>query len=161
MADWDARWMGAADYFSSWSKCDGAKVGMVLTDETERYLVGIGYNGAPAGFPEESGATCTSFCPRARGEGERSTSYSNCPSVHAEVNGILSSERGRYAGGTAYVTRACCWDCSKVLANSGVKRVVMRVTDDDWHRDPDKSIDLLRECGVLVDVYERGRAVPS
>jgi deoxycytidylate deaminase len=49
--------------------------------------------------------------------------------------------------GTLYVTGAICWDCAKVVANSGITRV-FHVIDRD--RQVDKVENLLAECGVEI-----------
>lgn len=79
-------------------------------------------------------------------------SYTNCVSIHAELNALLFADRRDYENGTIYVTRACCWDCGKVIANSGLNRAVMRVIPEDEHREPDKTIAFLRDCGLEVVV---------
>lgn len=150
---WDAFWMEMATLVATRSKCDRRQIGAVITESDERAIVGIGYNGAPSGFPEEYGETCVDFCARAQGSAEAGVSYAGCPSVHAEMNAMISAPKAAYRGGTLYVNSACCWDCSKVVANSGLRRVVMVVSDDDAHRAPRESIDMLTTCGVLVDVW--------
>lgn len=50
--------------------------------------------------------------------------YDNCIACHAEVNALLYSDRAKVEGGTLYITDEPCTACRKVIANSGVRRVV-------------------------------------
>lgn len=79
--------------------------------------------------------------------------YDDCPSLHAEANALSVGDRSQREGGTIYVTSAICYGCAKLIANSGLKRVV--VIDNDKlveHRNSDRSYELLRRCGLIVDI---------
>lgn len=145
--EWDEVWMAVADTIALRSKCSRRQIGAVIVDTNNRPIA-VGYNGAPAGLVTPEDSDCRAFCPRA--SGERTLSYDNCVTVHAETNALLFADRKDFAGGTIYVTSACCWDCGKIVANSGVSTVVMRVTEDDKHRDPERTIALLEKSGVTV-----------
>jgi dCMP deaminase len=45
--------------------------------------------------------------------------------IHAEMNAIAQAARNgvNISGSTLYVTASPCWECFKVLANCGIKRV--------------------------------------
>ena len=149
--DWDTVWMSIAYNIGRRSRCDGRQIGAAIVSTDNSYVV-VGYNGPPGGFPVEDGTTCQSWCPRRQND-DLTPGYDNCVSVHAETNAIAKADRTRVEGGTLYVTSAICWDCGKVVANSGVARVVMQV---DWtadaHRWPSRTIEFLRECGMIVEV---------
>lgn len=149
---WDQVWMATAEAVSRRSLCSGRQVGAAIVGPTNRYLV-VGYNGPPAGFDHDN-LPCEAWCER-RTAHVAGRSYSDCPSVHAETNALSQADRHLIEGGTLYVTSSCCWDCGKVVANSGVSRVVMRI---DWardqHREPMTTINFLTDCGVAVDVWE-------
>lgn len=146
---WDETWTAVADVIARRSRCDSRQVGAVVVDPTNR-PVSTGYNGPPRGLDLPSGSTCTDWCPR-RQTGDRGLGYGlSCLSVHAEANALMFADRRDYEGGTIYVTSACCQDCAKLVANSGLKRVVMRVTAEDEHRRPGETIDFLRRCGLEV-----------
>lgn len=152
---WDTVWMSVAYTIGKRSRCDSRGIGAVIVSADNAYSV-LGYNGPPAGLRLEDGSTCSSWCPR-RLEDDQTRSYDNCVTVHAETNAIAKADRTRIEGGTLYVTSAICWDCGKVVANSGIARVVCRV---DWkrdaHRDPERTIDFLRQCGITVEVWNEG-----
>lgn len=167
---WDQTWMAIAVNMSKRSKCVNRQVGAVIVTKENRPMA-VGYNGAPAnwdgatkkaptgvvhfGTPSVEEQTtnkidCSEFCPRG-GSDDRGTSYSNCVSVHAEANALLFADRRDYEGGTIYVTNPCCWDCAKLVGNSGVARVVVQVSKVDEHYDNDASLNFIRSCGIQVD----------
>ena len=161
--NWDETWMAVAVSMSKRSKCVNRQVGAVIVTKENRPMA-VGYNGAPANFNDkknlihfasshieyEKSDGCSSFCPRG-GSNDRGTSYSNCVSVHAEANALLFADRRDYEGGTIYVTNPCCWDCAKLVSNSGVARVVVQVSEVDGHYDNDTSLEFIRSCGIKVD----------
>lgn len=56
-----------------------------------------------------------------------------CISNHAEANCLLHADRSRIEGGTIYVSAKPCLGCAKLIANSGLNRVVWRTTiPDSW-----------------------------
>lgn len=87
--------------------------------------------------------------------GDLRVDYGNCVTVHAEANALMFADRRTYEGGTLYVTSAICWDCGKMVANSGIWRVVMRLdVERDRHRHPFDTINFLRRSQVQVEVTE-------
>jgi len=151
--DWDMTWMDIADVMARRSKCDGAQVGAVIVDATNR-PVSTGYNGPPRNLAVSGG--CSGWCSR-RIAGDRGKEYGlSCPSIHAEANALMFADRRHIEGGTIYVNRAICADCAKLIANSGLVRVVMRITDEDMHRDPQKVCLFLAESGLQVEARGTG-----
>lgn len=145
--------MAVADAMAARSKCVNRKVGSVIVNKDNR-PVSVGYNGAPAGFHNGSNfPVCAGVCPRG-GTAARGDSYDNCISVHAEANALIFADRRHYEGGTIYVTNPCCWDCAKLIANSGIARVVVRISEADSHADYLSPIRFMSECGVHVSQYE-------
>lgn len=95
-------------------------------------IISDGYNGTPSGFPN--------VCESSEGV--------TLPYVlHAEANAITKVARSNNSsdGSTLYVTASPCMECSKLIIQSGIRRVVFselyRITD---------GLDLLREAGVEV-----------
>lgn len=80
--------------------------------------------------------------------------YADCPSLHAEANALSVCDRVQREGGTLYVTSHVCHACAKLIANSGLSRVVVSTSAAETaaHRDPERSYDLLRDCGLVVDI---------
>lgn len=141
---WDAVWMGMADVIAQRSRCVRSQVGCVLVTKDNR-VAAASYNGPPANVKLKG--MCDRWCPRARGDAPPSD-YDNCVSAHAEMNAFVRSDRREYTGGTLYCTRVPCWDCAKVVANSGIARLVCRIENET---EPDRSLEMLRLS--LIEVY--------
>jgi dCMP deaminase len=162
--NWDQTWMSVAVAMSKRSKCVNRQVGAVIVTKENRPMA-VGYNGPPAnlgtsdnimhfGNQQKSANTnnsCDGFCPRG-GSNDRGPSYSNCVSVHAEANALLFADRRDYEGGTIYVTQPPCWDCAKLIANSGVVKVLVRANEEDPPFPSDPARDFLRSCGITVGI---------
>lgn len=79
--------------------------------------------------------------------------YSDCPSLHAEANALMFSDRRLREGGTIYVSSGTCGGCAKLVANSGLARAVyadQTATLNQHHRDSFRWYDFLRDCGLEV-----------
>jgi dCMP deaminase len=147
---WDDVWLEVAGVIAKRSLCTRAQVGAVIVDQRSR-VVATAYNGPPHGFDHRS-APCTEWCPRAQGN-VIEQSYANCPALHAEANALLAADRSTWAGGTIYVTGHVCADCTKLIGNSGLSRVV--VGDDGvdrGYRNSDESYRFLRSLGIGVEI---------
>ncbi|MEU9126563.1 deaminase [Kitasatospora sp. NPDC048540] len=122
---WDDWALAIAEAVASRADCVRAQVGAVLLSRTHRVL-GVGYNGLPAGLP---GCASAGNCPRGRlsiEECARNADYSNCPAVHAEANAIYHADPHELAGATLYVTRRPCPACQTLIEAAGIRRVVVR-----------------------------------
>lgn len=145
------------------SICVRAQVGAVIVDVHNR-VVATGYNGPPAGYapwavycdggddfhgPNAGTAVCVRGL---RGPtAETAISYADCVSVHAEANALMHSDRSRREGGTLYLTSVCCWTCAKMVANSGLVRIVLtEEVVDVQHRHPDQTLQLFDDCKIVV-----------
>lgn len=153
-SNWDETWLDIAKCMSNRSKCTNRRVGAVIVSTTNR-CVAVGYNGQPQGFNYVPlHGDCSDFCERSNGE--RGQSYENCIAIHAEANALLFADRSTYEGGTIYVTHPPCWECSKLIANSGLKRCVALIGVDDAHYDNEKCRTLLETCGIKVTYVAEG-----
>lgn len=142
---WDRTWLDAAAVFARRSLCVNSQVGAVAVSADNRFSW-PGYNGPPRGMQVEG--PCSNWCPRACGVGSGTADYSACESIHAEVNALLRADASLLLGGTVYVTRAPCINCARVVANSGVARVVWDLAAED---DPARTAgvtDYLLACGL-------------
>lgn len=80
-------------------------------------------------------------------------SYDDCPSLHAEANALSVCDRSQRSYGTIYVTSIPCMTCAKLIANSGLARVVYRETRqgvDRESRGDESPLAFLAECGIVV-----------
>lgn len=129
------------------SRCGKAKVGAVVVTPDQQ-VVSTGYNGPPSGIKVYG--SCWRWCPRAQA-GHVSADYSSCLANHAEANAMLFADRSKILGGTIYVSSAMCVNCAKMVANSGISRVVHAVRPQDAHRNPRAVEEMLARCGLSAD----------
>jgi dCMP deaminase len=148
--------MAVADTIALRSRCVRRRAGCVLVS-VDNQLIAAGYNGPPGGFRVEyerigakrlldANETCDTFCERAKTGG--SLSYDDCVSVHSEVNALVFADHKCLIGGTAYVTSCPCFGCAKNLSNSGLIRVVYRITEADRDREPQRTAEFFATCGI-------------
>jgi dCMP deaminase len=147
---WDDVWVQTTKEIAKRSRCSRAQVGAVFVDENKNVLA-MSYNGPPSSMSVEG--DCINWCPRAQGVGGTTNDYSNCPSNHAEINGLLRMEKTE-SNFTAYVNRLCCMTCVKALAGAGVSRVVCLITDIDNHLDTASTREYLETCGIVFELVE-------
>ena len=148
---WDQVWMDVADIIAKRSRCSRAQIGAVLVSANQR-IASTGYNGPAATLDVEG--DCIDWCPRAQGIVPLDNLYDTCPSIHAEANALLYVDRSRIEGGTIYITDVACLQCAKLVSNSGVAKVVMRVGSKAAHRKPEATIEYLKNCNVDVTILE-------
>ena len=130
MEKFDHSYLEMAQIGAQNSYCKRRKVGALLVKD--RMIISDGYNGTPSGFEnicEEDGVTKPYV-------------------LHAEANAItkVAKSGNSSEGATLYVTASPCLECSKLIIQSGIKRVVYR----DEYRLTD-GIDLLRRAGIEVE----------
>jgi deoxycytidylate deaminase len=80
--------------------------------------------------------------------------YDDCVSLHAEANALIVCDRSARQFGTIYVTSSVCSTCAKLIANSGLSRVVIDTSSQEHvlYRDPLKWMEFMRDCGLEVVV---------
>lgn len=112
---WDDYFMAISFLSAMRSKDPNTQVGACIVD-TQKCIIGIGYNGFPRGCSDET-------LPWSReGECELHKKYPYV--VHAEVNAILNKCSANVRGATLYVALFPCNECSKVIIQSGIREVV-------------------------------------
>lgn len=104
----DAVFINIAKETSTLSHCVRSKVGAVLVKNGN--IISFGYNGTPAGMDN----TCE----------KDNVTLSHV--IHAECNAILKAAKtgNSVDNSTLYLTLSPCLDCSKLILQSGIKRVV-------------------------------------
>ncbi len=128
--DLDLRYLRMAEIWSENSYCTRRKVGALIVKD--KMIISDGYNGTPSGFEN--------VC-------EDENNVTKPYVLHAEANAITKIARSgnNSDGATLYVTDAPCIECSKLIIQSGIKRVIYsrsyRMTD---------GVDLLRRAGIEV-----------
>ncbi len=125
----DRNYLRIAKIWSENSYCKRLQVGAIVVKEN--MIISDGYNGTPSGFEnicEENNVTKPYV-------------------LHAEANAItkLARSSNNSDGATLYVTASPCIECSKLIIQSGIKRVVY----GESYRLSD-GLDLMRRAGIEV-----------
>lgn len=105
----DLRYLHMARIWAENSYCERRKVGALVVKD--KMIISDGYNGTPSGFEN--------VC-------EDENNITKPYVLHAEANAItkLARSSNNSDGSTLYVTAAPCIECSKLIIQSGIKRVV-------------------------------------
>lgn len=117
------------------SYCERKQVGAIIVKD--RMIISDGYNGTPTGFEN--------YC-------EDEDGYTKWYVLHAEANAILKVAASTQScqDATLYITLSPCRECSKLIHQSGIKRVVYQVGYKD-----DSGLRFLEKAGVdLVHMPE-------
>ncbi|GIZ09142.1 dCMP deaminase family protein [Flavobacterium sp. UMI-01] len=131
---YDKAYLRIATEWGLLSYCQRKKVGAIIVKD--RMIISDGYNGTPSGFDN--------CC-------EDETGLTRWDVLHAEANAILKVARSTQSceGATLYITLSPCKECSKLIHQSGIKRVVYH----NGYRD-NSGIEFLKKAGVIVDHIE-------
>ena len=123
-----------ADEWSRLSYCKRRQVGALIVKD--KMIISDGYNGTPSGFEN--------FC-------EDEDGYTKWYVLHAEANAIakVSGSTQSTKGATLYITLSPCKECSKLIFQSGISRVVYSKKYKDQ-----SGIDFLVKSGINVDFIE-------
>lgn len=117
---WDEYFMEIARLVASRSTCLRRQVGAVMVKD--KNILATGYNGTPSGIRHCAEVGCLRQQLNVP-SGER---HELCRGLHAEQNAIIQAAKHgvNIDGATLYCTHSPCIICSKMLINSGVKRIV-------------------------------------
>tara|TARA_R100000995_G_scaffold46934_1_gene22247 strand:- start:569 stop:1018 length:450 start_codon:yes stop_codon:yes gene_type:complete len=130
----DQTYMDMAECWSTLSKAVRKKVGcLIVKDGT---IISDGYNGTPSGFDN----TCEL-------QGPSETLITKPEVLHAESNAIskLAKSTQSSDGATLYATCSPCLECSKLIIQSGISRVVY----GEKYRS-DQGLELLKRAGINI-----------
>lgn len=148
MDKWDERFMALAEMVSTWSSCyrEDRQVGAVVV--RDKRILTTGYNGAPAGVMscKERGE-----CLRVKENIASGTRHELCYAVHAEQNAVIQAAKLGVSleGATLYVTHQPCVICTKIIINSGIKKIVYKYPYPD-----EFSRKLLEDAGVKLIKFD-------
>lgn len=131
-AKYDAAYLRMAAEWSKLSYCKRRQVGALIVKG--RSIISDGFNGTPSGFEN--------FC-------EDEEGYTKWYVLHAEANAILkvASTTQSCEGATLYLTMSPCRECSKLIHQAGIRRVVYANEYKDL-----SGVDFLRKAGVEVEL---------
>jgi dCMP deaminase len=109
---WDRYFMNIATEVATRSTCERKHVGALIV--RDKVILSTGYNGSIRGMPhcDEVGHMMEDgHCVR---------------TIHAEANAVIqaATHGSRIEGASIYVTASPCWQCFKMIANAGLRRVV-------------------------------------
>ena len=126
----DSRYLRMTQIWAENSYCRRRQVGALLVKD--KMIISDGYNGTPSGFEN--------VC-------EEDADHSKPYVLHAEANAITKVARSNNSsdGATLYVTTSPCMECSKLIIQAGIRRVVF----GEYYRMHD-GVDLLCRAGIEV-----------
>lgn len=124
----DRRYLKMAAIWATNSYCRRRKVGALIVKD--KMIISDGYNGTPSGFENEC---------------EDADNNTKSYVLHAEANAItkVAKSNNSSEGSTLYITSSPCMECSKLIIQAGIRRVVY----SDQYRISD-GLDLLGRAGI-------------
>lgn len=128
---YDKAYLRIANEWGKLSHCKRKQVGALIVKD--RMIISDGYNGTPTGFEN--------YC-------EDDEGYTKWFVLHAEANAILkvASSTQSCRGATLYITLSPCKECSKLIHQAGIVRVVYHHGYKD-----DSGLQFLKKAGITLD----------
>ncbi len=134
--DWHTYFMNIAKQAATRSTCDRKKVGAVIV--RDKTILSTGYNGSIRGMPH-----CDEV-------GHDIVNGHCVATIHAEANAIIQAAKNgvMIEDSEIYTTASPCWNCFKLIANSGIRKIYY----GEFYRDK-KSIKVAKQLGIkLIDL---------
>ena len=134
--DWHTYFMNIAHQAATRSTCDRKHVGAVIV--RDKTILSTGYNGSIRGMPH-----CSDV-------GHMMEDGHCIATIHAEANAIIQAAKNGVGidGGELYTTASPCWQCFRLIANAGLKRVYF----GEFYRD-ERSLRVAPMAGIeLIDL---------
>ena len=127
----DKAYLRMAVEWGKLSHCKRKQVGAIIVKD--RMIISDGYNGTPSGFEN--------CC-------EDQEGLTKWYVLHAEANAILKVAGSTQSckNATLYITMSPCKECSKLIHQAGIKRVVYQ----NGYKD-DSGLNFLQKAGVQID----------
>ena len=128
---YDKAYLRIAREWGKLSHCERKKVGAVIVKD--RMIISDGFNGTPTGFENPC---------------EDEEGYTKWYVLHAEANAIskVASSTQSCKGATLYITLSPCKECSKLIHQAGIKRIVYQVDYKD-----NSGLKFLEKAGVEIE----------
>ena len=138
---WHDYFMNIAHQVATRATCDRKHVGAVIV--RDRTILSTGYNGSIRGL---------SHCDEA---GHMMENGHCVRTVHAEANAICQAAKNGVGidGADIYTTASPCWNCFKLIANTGIHRIFY----GEFYRD-ERSILIARDLGIELVDLSKGHA---
>lgn len=127
---YDRAYLRMASEWGKLSYCKRKQVGAIIV--RDRMIISDGYNGTPTGFENRC---------------EDDEGYTKWYVLHAEANAIskVAASTQSCAGATLYITLSPCRECSKLIHQSGIKRVVYQIAYKDT-----SGLEFLEKAGIAL-----------
>ncbi|GFZ91010.1 dCMP deaminase [Aquaticitalea lipolytica] len=131
---YDKAYLRMAEEWGKLSHCKRKQVGAIIVKD--RMIISDGYNGTPTGFEN--------YC-------EDDEGYTKWYVLHAEANAILKVAASTQSckGATLYITLSPCKECSKLIHQAGIIRVVYR----EGYKD-NSGLQFLEKAGIDLQLIE-------
>ena len=131
---YDIAYLKMAMEWAKLSYCKRRQVGALIVKD--RMIISDGYNGTPTGFEN--------IC-------EDDDNYTKWYVLHAEANAIMKVAASTQSsqGATLYITLSPCKECSKLIFQSGIKRVVYHLEYKD-----NEGLKFLKKAGLEITHYK-------
>lgn len=128
---YDSAYLRMVQEWAKLSHCKRKQVGALIVKDG--MIISDGYNGTPSGFDN----SC-----------EDENGLTKWYVLHAEANAILKVARSTNSaqGATLYLTMSPCKECSKLILQAGIQRVVHIISYKD-----DDGIAFLKEAGIYIE----------
>ncbi|WP_040279356.1 deoxycytidylate deaminase [Psychroserpens damuponensis] len=131
---YDKAYLRIAKEWGKLSHCKRKQVGAIIVKD--RMIISDGFNGTPTGFEN--------YC-------EDDEGYTKWYVLHAEANAILKVAASTQSckGATLYITLSPCKDCSKLIHQAGIIRVVYQQGYKD-----NSGLEFLEKAGIELELIE-------
>lgn len=131
---YDKAYLRIAQEWGKLSYCKRKQVGALIVKD--RMIISDGYNGTPTGFEN--------YC-------EDDEGYTKWYVLHAEANAILKVAASTQSckGATLYITLSPCKECSKLIHQAGIVRVVYNTAYKD-----NSGLEFLKKAGIELEHIE-------
>ena len=128
---YDRAYLRMALEWGKLSYCTRRQVGAIIV--RDRMIISDGYNGTPTGFENRC---------------EDEEGYTKWYVLHAEANAIskVAASTQSCEGATLYISLSPCRECSKLIHQSGIKRVVYQIAYKD-----DSGLKFLKKAGIALE----------
>lgn len=135
---YDKAYLRIAKEWGKLSHCERKQVGAIIVKD--RMIISDGFNGTPTGFEN--------YC-------EDDDGYTKWYVLHAEANAILKVAASTQSckGATLYITLSPCKECSKLIHQAGIIRVVYH----EGYKD-DSGLQFLKKAGIAIELIEELKA---
>ncbi|WP_033957434.1 deoxycytidylate deaminase [Psychroserpens jangbogonensis] len=129
---YDKAYLRIAKEWGKLSHCERKQVGAIIVKD--RMIISDGFNGTPTGFEN--------YC-------EDDDGYTKWYVLHAEANAILKVAASTQSckGATLYITLSPCKECSKLIHQAGIIRVVYQ----EGYKD-DSGLQFLKKAGIELEL---------